>query len=1006
MNEENENIKPKTDLELFLNYANQCVWKNLKNESGAGANAAGSRVDMTYAATDPLSEIVWSPENGLCLKCADSSFAGKNSSLFQDVGPSSMVITPPQIVNTDKPVEDVSVKPIAIICTAKGDIAETDTHTPAMHPTSDSGVMPKCKASEESDTGLPNDQNKNIVNHNENNACDEANIGADKLSGIEGNKFSAISGQVDQRPLDGSLPQSDAAKPSMERNPSPSRCSHEDTAKGSGVPGTNIASSSRGPLEKLESTAENDLRTLSGAAACKGIKRKSPDAELMRLHDKTLAVLQSPCNSKIHMTINKGKEKSLSDGGANVRLSMEDEDSHSSVESCNSGGFFTSCKKRCHFQQQLMIGSKRVKKQIQETSGSKSYAKQDSSFMNWISNMVKGFSQSVQNESNMLALTLANPDHQNVAPDESLIAFNANQDPEPKNTGFKSIFQAIYCPTLKNEVGKRMPQVGEGCEDLEPGNMMHGIEATPITCCAENNKSEASSGRDNAGPSSQPTVKPLSYFHSHESIKNDTMENKNCSILGLSKDKEEMVSDTSATRHNTNNTDNVYSNPLSERKGTDNIFNRSDALRSLWITRFSPKLPAPLTTSERGGSQVPSTNVSKLPNSDKHISYLNNCKTEETREHSPDNAEARTAFEEDSDHKSKHQFIPFSSSSGFRNSEPMASMFAKRLGAIKHIIPTKRTDSTTQVHFFCLFCGTRGHQLADCSDIAESDVEDLQKNVTSYGGYSHRGLEEPPCLCFKCFQSNHWAISCPTSISKRKHVPEVKALVNDSFPTGKHVSSSNEGSARLRPGGDDQIFSSRPIDAETVHQGKRSFNLKRKLNEIAPSMIGFCASLEKYCSSSTEENKFKENPIISPPRLSKRQISNIPKGISEAVRSLRLSRTDILKWISGDRSISNLDGFFLRLRLGKWEEGLGGTGYHVASINEGHDQSSEQNTRKSLSVNVGGIKCMVESQFISNHDFLEEEIMEWWSTKSEADTGVPSEEDLIQKIERKKLLGL
>lgn len=29
---------------------------------------------------------------------------------------------------------------------------------------------------------------------------------------------------------------------------------------------------------------------------------------------------------------------------------------------------------------------------------------------------------------------------------------------------------------------------------------------------------------------------------------------------------------------------------------------------------------------------------------------------------------------------------------------------------------------------------------------------------------------------------------------------------------------------------------------------------------------------------------------------------------------------------------SNLNGFFLRLRLGKWEEGLGGTGYYVACI--------------------------------------------------------------------------
>lgn len=30
--------------------------------------------------------------------------------------------------------------------------------------------------------------------------------------------------------------------------------------------------------------------------------------------------------------------------------------------------------------------------------------------------------------------------------------------------------------------------------------------------------------------------------------------------------------------------------------------------------------------------------------------------------------------------------------------------------------------------------------------------------------------------------------------------------------------------------------------------------------------------------------------------------------------------------------IENLDGYFLRLRLAKWEEGVGGTGYYVACI--------------------------------------------------------------------------
>ncbi|KAL0388477.1 UNVERIFIED_CONTAM: hypothetical protein Sradi_2729500 [Sesamum radiatum] len=40
--------------------------------AGAGGNAT-SRIEMAFAAYDPLSELVWSPHNGLSLKCADSS---------------------------------------------------------------------------------------------------------------------------------------------------------------------------------------------------------------------------------------------------------------------------------------------------------------------------------------------------------------------------------------------------------------------------------------------------------------------------------------------------------------------------------------------------------------------------------------------------------------------------------------------------------------------------------------------------------------------------------------------------------------------------------------------------------------------------------------------------------------------------------------------------------------------------------------------------------------------
>ncbi|RHN51414.1 putative RNA polymerase-associated protein Rtf1 [Medicago truncatula] len=97
-----------------------------------------------------------------------------------------------------------------------------------------------------------------------------------------------------------------------------------------------------------------------------------------------------------------------------------DNDSNSSVESCNSARFFSTGKKRNNFQQQLVIGSKRVKIDNEETSGSKSYIKQESSFRNWISSMVKGLSQSTQDDSNTLAVSLANPNLHNAWFDEKV----------------------------------------------------------------------------------------------------------------------------------------------------------------------------------------------------------------------------------------------------------------------------------------------------------------------------------------------------------------------------------------------------------------------------------------------------------------------------------------------------------------------------------------------------------------------------------------------------------
>uniref|UniRef100_A0A2P2LGM9 Uncharacterized protein n=1 Tax=Rhizophora mucronata TaxID=61149 RepID=A0A2P2LGM9_RHIMU len=69
--------------------------------------------------------------------------------------------------------------------------------------------------------------------------------------------------------------------------------------------------------------------------------------------------------------------------------------------------------------------------------------------------------------------------------------------------------------------------------------------------------------------------------------------------------------------------------------------------------------------------------------------------------------------------------------------------------------------------------------------------------------------------------------------------------------------------------------------------------------------------------------------------------------------------------------LSHLDGFFLRMRVRKWEEGLQGTRYCVACITGVQKESFIQKSENSIAVTIGRIKSTVESKCISNHYLLE-----------------------------------
>ncbi|KAJ0691998.1 putative transcription factor interactor and regulator CCHC(Zn) family [Helianthus annuus] len=136
--------------------------------------------------------------------------------------------------------------------------------------------------------------------------------------------------------------------------------------------------------------------------------------------------------------------------------------------------------------------------------------------------------------------------------------------------------------------------------------------------------------------------------------------------------------------------------------------------------------------------------------------------------------------------------------------------------------------------------------------------------------------------------------------------------------------------------------------------------------------------------------------------LNQDKILRIPKEMFDTIRRLRLSRTDILKWMNSRSAVANLEGYFLRLRLSKWEKGVGGAGYYVACIT---DENPSKGFKQPIRVNIGGVQCLVECRYISNCDFLEDELIAWWRTTLKS--GRPlMEEDLTSKLEEKKKLGL
>jgi hypothetical protein len=132
------------------------------------------------------------------------------------------------------------------------------------------------------------------------------------------------------------------------------------------------------PLEKLESTAENDFKTphsenvcavateIVGSQNAKEVRSSSQQDDEILPKDNDCAIKQSPTYSRTRRYQMKGKAKALSDGNLNERMLDMDDDSHESVESCNSVGLFSTGKRQRNLDPHSYVGRKSIKTKIQE----------------------------------------------------------------------------------------------------------------------------------------------------------------------------------------------------------------------------------------------------------------------------------------------------------------------------------------------------------------------------------------------------------------------------------------------------------------------------------------------------------------------------------------------------------------------------------------------------------------------------------------------------------------
>ncbi|KAI4368389.1 hypothetical protein MLD38_016951 [Melastoma candidum] len=239
--------------------------------------------------------------------------------------------------------------------------------------------------------------------------------------------------------------------------------------------------------EKLESTDENDMgkgnsqnaggASIEFAALESSCEVKSEFLHGMQNRSSNLVPISdhSPEKNGFLQSHWEDNGRPYFEASADKRLLKGKTSRHDSAESCNSAMVV---KKRCRFDQQLFVGNKKAKQIHNQPLSS---GRQDSSFLTWISNVMKGLSRPTVDAGVPLSIALSSPCS---GPEEGMNMRISEHN--MRHAGFKTFFQSIYLPSRSNpELGESLT-VKEARSGSPPSgglNELCTIGGDPAPCC-------------------------------------------------------------------------------------------------------------------------------------------------------------------------------------------------------------------------------------------------------------------------------------------------------------------------------------------------------------------------------------------------------------------------------------------------------------------------------------------------------------------------------------------